>query len=168
MNPLMSAYSSPLKSISLFVLLDLLGPANPRVPSYFLNTHWAYKSMALIEKRMRELKLLESNPPAPFLPEVDKPPDRFGRGFIEDDHVPFMKRGVEILHLIPSPFPDTWHKIEDDGEHLDLPTVRDWAQIMVAFTAEWMDLKGFTNRKRVAGNKRSETSPSMSGDRTEL
>ena len=56
----MSTYRTPLDSISLFVLLDLLGSAGPKIPSYFLTTHWAYKNMATIEKRMRDLGLLDT------------------------------------------------------------------------------------------------------------
>ena len=62
---------------------------------------------------------------------------------IEDDHVPFMARGVEVLHLIPMPFPVVWHEIGDDGEHLDLDTCGDWAVLVTAFMAEWMELEGF-------------------------
>ncbi|KAG0311433.1 hypothetical protein BGZ99_010173, partial [Dissophora globulifera] len=30
---------------------------------------------------------------------------------IEDDHVPFLLRGVPILHIIPTPFPAVWHTL---------------------------------------------------------
>jgi hypothetical protein len=63
-------------------------------------------------------------------------------GFVQDDHVPFMQRGVDILHIIPTPFPPVWHTMDDDGVHLDVPTIRDWAKIVTAFVAEWMDLEG--------------------------
>ena len=33
--------------------------------------------------------------------------------------------------------------MDDDGEHLDLPTVRDWARLVAAFAGEWMDLDGY-------------------------
>ncbi|KAK1625480.1 peptidase family M28 [Colletotrichum phormii] len=138
-NPAMSHYKNPLEQISMFVLLDLLGSAEPKVPSYFQSTHWAYKAMADIEKRMRHLNLLESKPKMPFLYDINKMNQMFGRGGIGDDHVPFMMKGVNILHMIPSPFPDVWHKMEDDGEHLDMPTVRDWTKIVTAFTMEWLD-----------------------------
>jgi glutaminyl-peptide cyclotransferase len=62
---------------------------------------------------------------------------------IEDDHIPFMARGVDILHIIPSPFPAVWHTSKDDGEHLDLDVVEDWAMITTAFAAEWMELEGY-------------------------
>lgn len=136
-------YKSPLNSISLFVLLDLLGADNPRVPSYFPTTHWAYQHLAAIEDRMRKLELLESHPRSHFLPESAKEATQFSRGFVQDDHVPFMARGVPILHIIPTPFPYVWHTMEDDGLRLDGPTVQDWAKIMAAFVAEWMDLDGY-------------------------
>ncbi|VUC35810.1 unnamed protein product, partial [Clonostachys rosea] len=137
----MSTYKTPLSSISLFVLLDLLGNANPRVPSHFLTTHWAYRSMAELEKRMQDLGILEAKPKTPFLPDADKEASTFRGSRIGDDHVPFMVRGVDILHLIPDPFPwHLWHKMTDDGEHLDLPTCRDWSKIVTAFSMEFLEL----------------------------
>lgn len=133
-----------MQQISLFVLLDLLGSASPAVPSYFQNTHWAYQRMAAIEGRLRQFELLESQPgpSSPFLPESGKMATQFnGRGYVGDDHVPFMLRGAPVLHLIPSPFPKVWHTMDDDGEHLDIATVKDWARIVTAFTLEWMDVQ---------------------------
>jgi len=138
----MSIFPNPLNSISLFVLLDLLGSSDPIIPSYFQSTHWAYQNMATIEQRMRDLKLLESKPRGHFLPEKTKQASAFTRPFMQDDHIPFMARGVNVLHLIPSHFPDVWHTMQDDGEHLDGPTVQDWAKIVTAFAAEWMELDG--------------------------
>lgn len=162
----MSTYRTPLHSISLFVLLDLLGAPDPRVPSYFLTTHWAYKNMASLEKRMRDLGLLESKPAQPFLPDGNKKSSDFGYGGIEDDHIPFLRRGVDILHLIPTPFPNVWHTMEDDGEHLDMPSVNDWTKLVLAFTAEWMDLSGHFS-KEPPKSKTSETTIEPS-KRTEL
>lgn len=142
-HPATSAYKHRIDSISLFVLLDLLGASEPRIPSYFQTTHWAYQNLAKIEDRMRQLGLLGSTPRAHFLPDKNKQAQQFRPGFVLDDHVPFMERGVSVLHIIPTPFPSFWHKMEDDGEHLDGPTMEDWAKLMTAFVAEWMDLEGF-------------------------
>ncbi|KAI1408939.1 glutaminyl-peptide cyclotransferase [Hypoxylon sp. FL1857] len=160
LHPALSAYRTPLDSISLFLLLDLLGAADPHIPSYFLPTHWAYQSMAKIEERMRKLGLLQSKPKQPFLPDSGKQVSQFNKAYIQDDHVPFMLRGVDVLHIIPSPFPETWHHMEDDGEHLDLPTVDDWAKIVSAFAAEWMELDAFMSQppsKEKHGAIRSRT-----------
>lgn len=152
----------------MFVLLDLLGSVNPQVPSYFLTTHWAYRAMASIESRMRKLGILETEPARPFLPESDKASNQFGRTFIDDDHKPFMQRGVDVLHLIPSPFPKVWHLMEDDGEHLDLPTVRDWARITTAFVVEWMDIQDHMPRLSSTKAKRADRAKETTSQRTEL
>jgi glutaminyl-peptide cyclotransferase len=141
----MSTYHSALNSITLFLLLDLLGTTKPipRVPSYFKTTHWAYQNLAKIESRLRSLNLIHTKG-GPFLPESDKASNSFNSAWmVQDDHVPFMARGVEVLHIIPTPFPDVWHHIEDDAEHLDIPIVEDWARMVTAFVGEWMDLEGF-------------------------
>lgn len=144
-HPMMSTYSSPLQAIELFVLLDLLGASDTDIPSYFKTTHWAYQKMADVETRLRKLDLLKSKPRSKaFLTEATKrDSDRWLGGHIGDDHTPFMSRGVDILHLIPSRFPDVWHTIKDDGEHLDTDTVEDWAKLVAAFAAEWLELDGF-------------------------
>jgi len=141
-HPALSTFHTPLASISLFVLLDLLGSKNPRVPSYFKTTHWAYKNLAALETRLRSLSLFAS-PKPPFLIDANKNADRWTGGMVLDDHVPFMDRGVEVLHIIPTPFPRVWHEMDDDGEHLDMDTVNDWSKLVTAFIAEWMDLDGF-------------------------
>ncbi|KAK4545516.1 hypothetical protein LTR36_002866 [Oleoguttula mirabilis] len=164
-NPAMSTYQTPLASIDLFVLLDLLGSASPTVPSYFKTTHWAYQRMAGAEQRLRSHSKLRTSPGHAFLTEASKQDtDRWVGGYIEDDHVPFMARGVEVLHIIPSPFPHVWHTINDDGEHLDIPTVQDWAAITTAFAAEWMDLEGHFEVVDVGGKGEKE----RRSDRTEL
>ncbi|KAI5467573.1 hypothetical protein BGZ63DRAFT_410502 [Mariannaea sp. PMI_226] len=164
----MSTFRTPLDSISLFVLLDLLGSVDPQVPSYFLTTHWAYRAMASIESRMRKLGILETKPANSFLPDSDKASYRFGSTFVDDDHRPFMERGVDVLHLIPSPFPKVWHRIEDDGEHLDLATCRDWAKIATAFVVEWMDIQDHMPKLSSTKIKRAEAAQLTASMRTEL
>jgi glutaminyl-peptide cyclotransferase len=160
-HPAASTYQTPLNSIDLFLLLDLLGGKSPSVPSYFMTTHWAYKHIAELEDRLRKLGLFKSSPNHPsklgkrdrkpgeahFLPDANKKDGRFYGGLIEDDHIPFMARGVEILHMIPTPFPYQWHEITDDGEHLHMDTVEDWTRLVTAFTAEWMELEGHFDTK---------------------
>ncbi|KAF2212269.1 hypothetical protein CERZMDRAFT_41446 [Cercospora zeae-maydis SCOH1-5] len=144
----LSNFRNPLRSIDLFVLLDLLGSKDPKVPSYFKTTHWAYQKMADAEKRLRAAGVFKSGGSA-FLHEGDKKStDHWSGGMVEDDHLPFMARGVDILHIITSPFPQVWHTINDDGEHLDMPTVEDWAMLTTAFAAEWMDLEGYFDMQR--------------------
>lgn len=141
-NAALSVYHNQLASVSLFVLLDLLGAPNTVIPSYFETTHWAYKNIASIENRIHTLGLMKSKPfSGAIFPDSSK--TYFAPNFmIQDDHIPFMNRGVEILHLIPSQFPSVWHTMEDTGENLDIPTIENLARIMATFMGEWMELEG--------------------------
>lgn len=91
---------------------------------------------------MRRLGLLETKPQSPFLPETGQMAmqSTSGKTVVTDDHGPFMDRGVPVLHIIPSSLTSVWHTIDDDGKHLAMPTVRDWAKIMTAFALEWLDM----------------------------
>jgi glutaminyl-peptide cyclotransferase len=66
--------------------------------------------------------------------------DRFFGGAIEDDHLPFLNRGVPVLHLISGVFPQVWHKAQDDVAHLHKNTVEDLTVIFRAFTASILNL----------------------------
>lgn len=166
-HPALSTYHNALSTIHLFVLLDLLGSRNPKVPSYFKVTHWAYKKMADLEKRLRDHSLFGSSGSTWFY-DLDKSNDRWMGGMIGDDHVPFMARGVDVLHLIPSPFPPVWHKMSDDGEHLDMDTTEDWAMLVTAFAAEWMDLGDYMGVKSDHKRSTSEDGVEKIISKTEL
>ncbi|KAK7547683.1 peptidase M28 [Phyllosticta citricarpa] len=171
-HPATSTFQTALSSIQLFLLLDLLGSANPTVPSYFQTTHWAYLKMADVEKRLRGLGQFKSSPnygkatdsntklggvlslsEPMFLPDTGNDVGSMMAMMVQDDHIPFMARGVEVLHMIPSPFPQQWHTAQDDGDHLDINVVEDWAKLVTAFTAEWMDLEGFFDTKTSKGEE---------------
>lgn len=107
--------------------------------------------MSSLEKRLRKLGVFRTVNDGNFLTEPHKKDFSWTLG-IEDDHIPFLKRGVEVLHIIPSPFPQVWHTMDDNGENLDMDTVNDWATLTTAFAAEWLELEGFLDTK---GRKRS-------------
>lgn len=168
--PAMSTFKSPIRAISLFVLLDLLGEKNPQIQSFSKTTHWAYKNMGHLESRLRQLGKFKSSPKSKdtagrptderlWFVDAAKNDTATTLGLIGDDHVPFMNRGVDILHLIPRPFPRVWHEITDDAEHLDIDTVEDWSTLVTAFVAEWLELEdGFSNTQLVsAGSKEGKS-----------
>jgi glutaminyl-peptide cyclotransferase len=148
-HPAMSVYKTPLTSISLFALLDLLGAKDPTVQSFFETTHWAYQKIAALEGRLRQLNMFKSGDSNGKW-FVDGSRDEHGLsdfGDVQDDHLPFLDRGVEILHVIDAAplkgFPSVWHTMDDNGENLDIDTVEDWSLLITAFAAEWMGLEGY-------------------------
>ncbi|KAA8894867.1 putative glutaminyl cyclase [Sphaerosporella brunnea] len=164
-HPPMSSRKNHLGNIDLFILLDLLGSSAPLIPSYFPTTHWAYTAFARLEQQLRDAGLFLSHKAnsRPWFHDINKGSNGIWYGgMVQDDHIPFMARGVEVLHLIPSPFPRVWHEMDDDGEHLDLDTVRDWATLTTAWMVGAMGLEEFIVADEKQHVKRGE------GRKTEL
>lgn len=158
----LSARKTHLANIDLFILLDLLGSAAPKIPSYFPTTHWAYTGFAHLEQQLRAEGLFASHKanPGSWFHEVDKDKGQWYGGMVQDDHVPFMQRGVEVLHIIPSPFPRVWHEMIDDGDHLDMDTVKDWAVLTTAWMVGALGLEDYLESPAPAPGRR--------GTKTEL
>lgn len=57
---------------------------------------------------------------------------------VEDDHIPFLKHGVPVLHLIPLPFPAVWHKAADNASALNYDTIDDLTTILRVFVAMYL------------------------------
>lgn len=123
-------------TISDFVLFDLLGKANLSIPYYFGNTQYLHAHFAAIEERLlHEQKLW---PPDTTYGKLLR--QQRGPMGIADDHVPFLRQGVPVLHMIPYPFPDVWHTKKDDASALDQATMYAWARLVRVFTAEYLGL----------------------------
>jgi hypothetical protein len=54
--------------------------------------------------------------------------------------IPFLKRGVPCLHLIPVPFPDVWHKESDNPSNMDVEFITQFNTIFRIFMAELLHL----------------------------
>ncbi|XP_032849718.2 glutaminyl-peptide cyclotransferase-like protein isoform X2 [Tyto alba] len=128
-------HGTQITAMSLLVLLDLLGARHPAIHSHFPRTHHWFLRLVAIEQRLRQLGLLHALPQdQPFFHLSPAP------GPVEDDHVPFLQRGVPVLHLIPLPFPPVWHTLEDTEDNLHSPTVEDLCKILITFVAEFLQL----------------------------
>ncbi|XP_078085720.1 glutaminyl-peptide cyclotransferase-like [Mustelus asterias] len=127
--------TNQLHGIDLLVLMDLIGGPNPRFPSYFPNTARWHKRLQLIERRLHRLGVLNDHPN-----EVKYFWTKMRAGHIDDDHMPFLQRDVPILHIIPSPFPQVWHKMEDNEDNLDPTTIDNLNKILQLFVLEYLRL----------------------------
>ncbi|XP_014438533.1 glutaminyl-peptide cyclotransferase-like protein [Tupaia chinensis] len=124
-----------IQAIELFVLLDLLGAPNPTFYSHFPHTARWFQRLRSIEKRLHRLNLLQAHPQEVMYFQPGEPP-----GSVEDDHIPFLRRGVPVLHLISTPFPAVWHTTSDTEANLHPPTVHNLSRILAVFLAEYLGL----------------------------
>ncbi|GAA6059423.1 hypothetical protein JCM10212_003655 [Sporobolomyces blumeae] len=157
-SPQLVVPSTPLQRISHLVLLDLLGAPNPVIRSFYPPTAWLFDEFLESERKLGKLGLLfEGYKGEAYLARAGQLGvkersffvDRHGKnvqnggwfGSIEDDHVPFVKKGVPVVHLISVPFPRVWHTIADDASALDYPTIKAWALIVRLTVAEYLGLE---------------------------
>nr|XP_008252759.1 glutaminyl-peptide cyclotransferase [Oryctolagus cuniculus] len=127
--------TNQLHGMDLLVLLDLIGASNPTFPNFFSNTARWFNRFKAIEQELHELGLLKDH-------SLERQYfQNFGYGgLIQDDHIPFLRKGVPVLHLIPSPFPEVWHSMDDDEGSLDESTIDNLNKILQAFVAEYLHL----------------------------
>uniref|UniRef100_A0A452RJC7 Glutaminyl-peptide cyclotransferase n=1 Tax=Ursus americanus TaxID=9643 RepID=A0A452RJC7_URSAM len=119
----------------LLVLLDLIGAPNPTFPNFFPQTARWFDRLEAIEHELYKLGLLKDHSSERwYFQNYD-----YG-GVIQDDHIPFLRRGVPVLHLIPSPFPEVWHTMDDNEENLDETTIDNLNKILQVFVLEYLHL----------------------------
>lgn len=129
-----------LTDIDLFVLLDLLGADENHIPSYFPQTHDKYNDLSSLENRLAQFKPELFSIGEKFLDPVDNEFTVKFRGYMEDDHIPFLRSGVPILHLIPSTFPKHWHQMGDNFDNVNSKAVEKWGLLIRGFVLEYLEV----------------------------
>ncbi|XP_005600109.2 glutaminyl-peptide cyclotransferase [Equus asinus] len=127
--------TNQLHGMDLLVLLDLIGAPNPTFPNFFPNTARWFDRLRAIEHELHELGLLKDH-------SYERPyfhSNGYGN-VIQDDHIPFLNKGVPVLHLISSPFPEVWHTMDDNEENLDETTIDNLNKIIQVFVLEYLHL----------------------------
>lgn len=113
----MGAYLTEIQTIEHLILLDLLGSPDPLLRSYFLDTAWMFDALISAEKRLGDSGAFAFDDNKSMAPGKWKSYFRprksaaSNMGHVGDDHVPFLNRGVSVLHLIAEPFPRVWHTV---------------------------------------------------------
>ncbi|XP_026165497.1 glutaminyl-peptide cyclotransferase [Mastacembelus armatus] len=131
--------TNQLHGIDLFVLLDLLGAPTPSFGNQFPSTvHWLSR-LQNIEQRLHSMNQLVDHPNSVQYFWPDRPV-----GQIQDDHIPFLNRGVRVLHLIPSPFPSVWHTFDDNEQNLDRSAIQNLNKILQIFVLEYLNARPAT------------------------
>ncbi|XP_068173732.1 glutaminyl-peptide cyclotransferase-like a [Antennarius striatus] len=134
-HPSGSAHSTMLHALDLFVLLDLLGGPDPLIANHFDNTARWFDRLIDAEKRLHRQGLLTSHPSEQMYFRKD-----VYLGPVQDDHIPFLHRGVPVLHIITTPFPQFWHTLDDTEENMHRPTILNLTKILAVFLAEYLGI----------------------------
>lgn len=124
---------SEIEKIDLFVLLDLIGHKETQFISIFTDTENWYLRLADIEGKLENMRLFG-------YPRKRYFRKRRGGYNIEDDHIPFLRRNVPILHLISIPFGNIWHTANDNRTAVDMTTVENINKILRIFVAEYLNM----------------------------
>jgi len=133
-GPFQLSYGSTrLSSMRTLMLLDLLGAARPSLTWRYEATMPLFARMQGMERKLRNAGLLKGSGGSDGNVYLSS---QGSSSSISDDHLPFLERGVPVLHLIADPFPSVWHTRSDDLSALDPPTVEDLAFILRGFVAE--------------------------------
>lgn len=127
--------TTQLDGMDMFILLDLLGARNPSFYDFFQSTSKWYDRMTTIEQRLKVAGLT-----AQHRNYFANGREWYDAG-MQDDHIPFLREGVRILHLIPHPFPSVWHKMSDNAGALDDNTIANLSKIFHVFVAEYLTLQ---------------------------
>lgn len=133
--------STVLDTIQVFVLLDLLGTSKPRIINYFQSTSWLFHKLSDLERRVALYSLWEedlNNMEEQIIFDLSVEAGTFGG--IGDDYVPFLRHGVDVLHIIPWPFPSVWHKEEDNADAIDPNMVVNFNTLFRSFVAEYLEI----------------------------
>jgi len=119
-----------LNSIDLFVLLDLIGAKDVVFKNNIQNTStWFQRFVQLEEKLIKTGILRTQRPIFKFESSQDN----------EDDHLPFMRRHVPVIHLISSKYPEVWHLAEDLEQNVDYNTTEQVGLVLRMFVMEYLN-----------------------------
>ncbi|KNC54544.1 uncharacterized protein AMSG_12350 [Thecamonas trahens ATCC 50062] len=117
-----------LARIELFTLIDLIGTGRHVF-------HDAHPASSGVFNRLADIEA--AGRAAGWISDYQTP-SYFRRGpsrmTVEDDHIPFLRRNVPVLHLIPVPFPSSWHTHADSASALEPKPIAD----ILGILAEWL------------------------------
>jgi len=107
--------------IDSFILLDLIGTPSPQFKRYLDFNTTFYDFAVSVEESMQRFV----NSELTVFTKLE------ASWMVSDDQIPFHENGLrKILHMIASPFPSVWHTLNDNGDALDISTIKYLNKIM--------------------------------------
>lgn len=127
-----------LNRIELLVVLDLIGTTDTHFVMYNRQLKQHYQALQNIEK----IHLSNKRLPTSQIKAKSAFKSRYiPLEFMQDDHVPFYKRGVPTLSLLASPFPSVWHTINDNYQAIDFERTKHLLHVLKAFIDEYKPIE---------------------------
>ncbi|XP_017059431.1 glutaminyl-peptide cyclotransferase [Drosophila ficusphila] len=123
-----------LEKIDLLVLLDLIGSKGITFKLNIPTTLNWFKRFVQLELNLVNSKILRLGQRI-----FQLEPSRDA----QDDHLPFIRRNVKVVHLIASEFPPVWHKPEDVEQNVDYNTTNQVDVILRMFVVEYLNLASY-------------------------
>ena len=105
------------------ILLDMVGDRGLRIPKEGFSQRYA---PAVVDRVWAAARRANA---AAFLDEVGAP--------IQDDHIAFLSRGIPVIDLIQTPFPDTWHTVSDLPDRVAPESLEQVGRVVIE--AVWAD-----------------------------
>ncbi|EDV51399.1 glutaminyl-peptide cyclotransferase [Drosophila erecta] len=119
-----------LDKIDLFVLLDLIGARDVVFKKNIPNTSGWFHRLVQLEKMLFQAGILRLERPLfKFEPSTD----------VDDDHLPFTRRNVPVIHLISNKYPAVWHLAEDVEKNVDYNTTEQVGLVLRMFVMEYLN-----------------------------
>lgn len=99
------------------VLLDMVGDEDLQIPKEGFSVEYAPEVVERVWASARRVGATA------FLDEQGIP--------VQDDHVPFLRKGIPVVDLVHTPFPDTWHTTADTPERVSPESLGQVGRVVV-------------------------------------
>ncbi|KAH8269977.1 hypothetical protein KR018_001393, partial [Drosophila ironensis] len=118
-----------LDRIDLFLLLDLIGAPDISFNSLVPRTFNWYQRLVQLEDELTNEGILGTGRSVFKLSTDDDQ---------ADDHIPFQRRQVPVIHLIAADYPAVWHMAADVEERVDYNSTEQVALVLRMFVMEYL------------------------------
>ena len=123
-----------LHGIDLLVLLDILGHKDVEILPIFTETHPYFRRLTEIEHDLLRFGHIRKRKGRKYFQER-RP---LGFNAIDDDHRPFLDRGVPVVHICPVRFPPFWHTKRDNLKIVDFEASEEIVKVLRIFVCEYL------------------------------
>lgn len=111
------------------ILLDMVGDRDLRIPREGFSQRYAPGVMDRVWAAAQRMGA------SAFLDEIGTP--------VQDDHIAFLSRGIPVVDLIHTPFPDTWHTTFDTPDRMSAESLDQVGRVVIETL--WADADAHTN-----------------------